>query len=125
MPQPRYPSDLSDEERVILEPLLRAGPKSAAVLPSTHPAGRQRCVLPSEEHLLVVHVALRVPPWQGVYYNFRKRRLEARFGREHDRLWGTVRKTDRRDRDPSASVIDSQVVKPTRVGGREDGYDGA
>src|SRR5215208_2853361 len=26
MPPPRYPSDLSDEERVILEPLLRAGP---------------------------------------------------------------------------------------------------
>src|SRR5215207_6236975 len=65
MPPPRYPSDLSDEERVILEPLLRAGPKSAAVLPSTHPAGRQRCVLPSEEHLLVVHVALRVPPVAG------------------------------------------------------------
>jgi putative transposase len=36
-----------------------------------------------------------------------------------------VREAEGRDRDPSAAVIDSQVVKTTRVGGPERGYDGA
>jgi transposase len=46
MPPPRYPSDLSDEEWIILEPLL------------------SQCswrMLPRE-----------YPPWQTVYYHFRK-----------------------------------------------------
>lgn len=36
-----------------------------------------------------------------------------------------MRVTEGRDRDPSAAVIDSQVVKTTPVGGPERGYDGA
>ena len=43
----------------------------------------------------------------------------------HDRLREEVREAEGRDRDPSAAVIDSQVVKTTRVGGPERGYDGA
>jgi putative transposase len=35
-----------------------------------------------------------------------------------------VREAEGRDRDPCAAVIDSQVVKTTRVGGPERGYDG-
>ena len=35
------------------------------------------------------------------------------------------REAEGRDRDPSAAVIDSQVVKTTLVGGPERGYDGA
>jgi putative transposase len=36
-----------------------------------------------------------------------------------------VREAEGRDRNPSAAVIDSQVVKTTPVGGPERGYDGA
>jgi putative transposase len=36
-----------------------------------------------------------------------------------------VREAEGRDRNPSAAVIDSQVVKSTPVGGAERGYDGA
>jgi putative transposase len=65
------------------------------------------------------------PPWKTVYYHFRKWRLDGRLRRAHDRLRTAVREAEGRERDPSAAVIDSQVVKTTRVGGPERGYDDA
>jgi len=49
----------------------------------------------------------------------------SRLRRSHDRLREAVRKAEGRERDPSAAVVDSQVVKTTPVGGPERGYDGA
>src|ERR671910_479230 len=86
MPPPRYPSDLSNEEWALLEPLLASPEKRG-----------------------------RPPRWP----------LDGRLRRAHDRLREAVRGAKGRDRDPSASVIDSQVVKTTRAGGPERGYDGA
>jgi putative transposase len=65
------------------------------------------------------------PPWQTVYYHFRKWRIDGRLRRAHDRLREAVRQAEGRERDPSAAVLDSQVVKTTPVGGPERGYDGA
>ena len=62
------------------------------------------------------------PPWQTVYYHFRKWRIDGRLRRAHDRLREAVRESEGRDRAPSAAVIDSQeVVKTTPVGGPERG----
>src|SRR5687767_15980643 len=55
------------------------------------------------------------PPWQTVYYHFRKWRIDGRLRRAHDRLREAVRLAEDRERDPSAAVIDSQVVKTTPV----------
>jgi transposase len=65
------------------------------------------------------------PPWQTVYYHFRRWRIDGRLHRAHDRLRDAVREAEGRERHPSAAVVDSQVVKTTPVGGPERGYDGA
>jgi putative transposase len=125
MPPPRYPSDLSDEEWVILEPLLSRAEKRGR--PPKWPARR---VADAVFYLLRSGCSWRMlpreyPPWQTVYYHFRRWRIDGRLRRAHDRLREEVREAEGRDRNPSAAVIDSQVVKTTRVGGPERGYDGA
>jgi putative transposase len=58
------------------------------------------------------------PPWQTIYYHFRKWRIDGRLRRAHDRLRDAVRQAEGRERDPSAAVVDSEVVKTTLMGGR-------
>ena len=123
MPPPRYPSDLSDREWAILEPLL-SSPEKRGRPPQWPP----RCVADADFYLLRSGCSWRMlpheyPPWQTVYYHFRKWRLDGRLRHAHDRLREEVRRAE--GRDPSAAVIDSQVVKTTPVGGPERGYDGA
>jgi putative transposase len=125
MPPPRYPSDLSDEEWAILEPLLSSPEKRGRP-----PKWPLRHVADAVFYLLRSGCSWRMlpreyPPWQTVYYHFRKWRMDSRLRRAHDRLRTAVRVAEGRDRDPSAAVIDSQVVKTTPVGGPERGYDGA
>jgi putative transposase len=125
MPLPRYPSDLSNEEWAILEPLL-----SSAETRGRPPKWPLRHVADAVFYLLRSGCAWRMlpreyPPWQTVYYHFRKWRIDGRLHRAHDRLREAVREAEGRARNPSAAVIDSQVVKTTPVGGPERGYDGA
>lgn len=125
MPPPRYPSDLSNEEWALLEPLLASPEKRGR--PPRWPTRR---VANAVFYLLRSGCAWRMlpkeyPPWQTVYYHFRRWRLDGRLRRAHDRLREAVRGAEGPNRDPSASVIDSQVVKTTRAGGPQRGYDGA
>ena len=120
-----YPSDLSDAEWSMLEPLLASSERRGR--PPKWPA---RCVADAVFYLLRSGCAWRMlpreyPPWQTVYYHFSRWRRDGRLRQAHDRLRAAVREAEGRDRNPSGAVIDSQAVKGTGVGGPERGYDGA
>jgi putative transposase len=127
MPRARhpYPSDLTDQEWNLLEPLLASSERRGR-----SPKWPTRCVADAVFYLLRSGCAWRMlpreyPPWQTVYYHFRKWRLDRRLRQAQDRLHAEVRNAEGRARDPRGAVIDNQAVKGTGVGGPERGYDGA
>jgi transposase len=106
-----YPSDLSDAEWAVIEPLL----------PARHRRGRP----PVHPRRVIVNATLYVnraggawrylpkdfPPWRTVYGYFAAWRDNGALQRPHDRLRDAARAAAGRDSRPTAAVIDSQPVR--------------
>jgi len=118
MTREAYPTDLTDEQWALLEPLL----------PAAKPGGRPRSVDLREVvnamlYLLRGGCAWRLlphefPPWGTVWIYFRRWRDDGTLDRLHDELRARVREAAGRDRQPSAGCLDSQSVKTAEKGGR-------
>lgn len=123
----RYPTDLTNRQWGLVEPLLPDPPPGPAGRPPSH---EKREIV----NAILYHVraggAWRMlprdlPPWQTVYGYFRDWRADGTLDRLHDALREQVRtKRERRKAEPSAGIVDSQSVKGAdTVSASTRGYD--
>ena len=115
----RYSSDLTDAQWKTIEPLFQGQtfrkhhPRNLCnALFYLNKTGCQWRMLPQG-----------FPPWQTVYYHFRRWAKKGLLERLTEALRRCVRIKAGRKASPSVALIDSQSVKTSHVGGRR-GFDG-
>jgi putative transposase len=118
-----YPSDLTDAEWEVLEPLI----------PEVSPNATTETIARREIVNGILYVLRSgcpwrslphdLPAWGTVYFSFRTWRNEGIWDQVLQVLRKRMRQKQGRDEEPSAAVIDSQSIKTSAVRGPEKGID--
>ena len=113
----RYPSDVTNEEWALIEPLI----------PPAKGGGKTRTVLMREVVNGLMFVLSKgcqwraipkdLPPKSTVYGYFDLWTWDGTIGRIHEALYAACREQAGRDASPTAAIIDSQSVKSAEKGG--------
>lgn len=116
MKREAYPSDLSDQEWAILEPLI----------PAAKPGGKPRTTDMREVLNAIFYVNKsggqwrmmphEFPKWQTVYYYYNTWRKAGLWAQWNALLRERARQAAGREATPSAAILDSQTVKTTPKG---------
>jgi transposase len=121
---PRYPSDLTDAQWALIEPLLPPPSKDGR-----RPTHRRRDIVDAILYIDRAGCAWRAlpvdfPPWQTVYGYFARWHDDGVTKAVHDALRGTLRAAQGRHTEPTAGAIDAQSVKGADTVGKDSrGYD--
>ena len=118
-----YPSDLTDAQWELLEPLIPPLPEGAP-----HVLYERREIVNAILYVLRSGCPWRLlphdfPAWGTVHWYFRRWEREGVWDQILHPLRTRVRQKQGRDAEPSAAVIDSQSIKTSAVRGPEKGYD--
>jgi putative transposase len=119
-----YPSDVTDKEWAILEPLI----------PAAKPGGRPQEIERREIVNGILYVLRSgcpwrmlphdLPNWSTVYLYFRQWKRAGVWEQVNTALRQEVRVGLGREPEPSAAIVDSQSIKTSSVRGDARGYDG-
>ena len=120
----RYPSDVTDKQWALIAPLL-----PPPNLDGRHEKHPRREIVNAMFYVLRTGGAWRqlpadFPPWQTVYWYFKRWRDDGTVDRVHDALRDRLRDQAGRDPMASAGIVDAQSVKGADSVGRDSrGYD--